>query len=92
MTDLVFRPVVNRPFSGLHQIAGITTEVDVAGSYQVRIYDRLTGRLARECWSATNGAFTVTGLANRLYIAVAMDHNEPLRNAAIVDFITPEPR
>lgn len=90
MSEIVVGPVVSRPFGGVRQITGITTELSVPGSYQVRIYDRITGRLVEETWSASDGTFTVTGLANRLYTAIAIDHTDPLRNAAIVDFITPD--
>lgn len=88
------QPIFNWPFGGQHRIAGVAMELSVPGPYRLRLYERVTGQLVAETWSAADGTFVFDALANRpqSYYVVELDHNEPLRNAAIVDFITPEPR
>lgn len=74
-------------------IQGTVTELGVPGSYRVRLYDRKTGVLVREQWSATNGAYAFPDLASTAngYYAVAFDNPGSPFNAAIADLITPEP-
>jgi hypothetical protein len=77
---------------GAYRITGTVDELGVAGAYRVRLYNRTSGQLLRETWSAANGAYTFLYLANRPndYFAVAFDHGANPWNAAIADLITPE--
>lgn len=76
---------------GSYRIAGTAARLGAAGSYRVRLFDRYDGRLIRECWSASNGAFAFDNLAYRAnrYFAVAFDHSGTPLNAAIQDLISP---
>lgn len=67
-------------------------ELGLAGSYRTRLYDKYSGRLVREQWSGADGVVDFQNLAYREkgYYATAHDHTEPLKEAAIADFLTPE--
>ena len=79
--------------SGPCQIVGTVTELGVAGSYRVRLYNRVSAKLIREIWSATDGSYAFTGIAYRPngYFVIAHDHGANPLNAAIADLVTPEP-
>lgn len=78
---------------GPSRITGTVTELGVAGSYRVRLYDRKSGRCLRETWSAADGVYIFNYIAHRPnnYFVVAFDHGANPLNAAIADLITPEP-
>lgn len=78
---------------GRFRIRGTVTELGVAGAYRVRLFDRQSGRLLREGWSAADGTYQFDYLAYRAqgYVAIAHDHGDNPHNAAIADLITPEP-
>ena len=59
-------------------------------SRQVRCFDLQTGRLVGSTWSATDGAYTIGGLAPaRMYFVVSHDHTGTY-NAVIRDRILAE--
>lgn len=77
---------------GSYQITGTVDELGVPGRYRVRLFDRISGRLIREIWSAADGTYSFQNLAYRPqgYFVVAYDHGENPHNAAIADLMTPE--
>jgi len=77
---------------GKSRITGTVDELGVAGSYRVRLHDRISGRCLRETWSSASGAYAFEWLADRPqgYYAIAFDHGDNPKNAAIADLITPE--
>lgn len=80
-------------FSGPYRVTGTVTELGVAGRYKVRLHHRKTGQLIKQTTSSATGAYTFSYLAysQNGYYVIAFDHgNNPL-NAAIADFVTPEP-
>lgn len=80
-------------YGGSYRIAGTVDEMGVLGRYRVRLYDRKIGALVRETFSDTvTGAYSFQNIALKTngYFAVAFDHADPWRNAAIADLITPE--
>lgn len=82
------------PYDGGRQrVRGTITELGVPGPYRVRLFDRRTGRLLRETWSAADGAYQFAGIAYRPqgYVVVAHDRGADPLNAAIADLVTPEP-
>ncbi len=78
--------------SGAYRIVGTVDELGVTGAYRVRLFDRRSGRLIRETWSAADGSYSFPYIAYRYqgYFAVAFDHGDNPLNAAIADLITPE--
>ncbi|HSA48252.1 MAG TPA: hypothetical protein P5552_17400 [Candidatus Competibacteraceae bacterium] len=78
---------------GAYRIAGTVTELGVAGSYRVRLFDRLTSRCIGQTFSAADGSYSFPYIAYRAngYYAIAFDHGDNPLNAAIADLITPEP-
>lgn len=78
---------------GMFRITGEVSELGVLGSYPVRLFDRASGQLLRETWSATSGAYAFNYLCHLAqgYFAVAHDYGDNPLNAAIADLITPEP-
>lgn len=78
---------------GLYQISGTVDELGQLGSYLVRLFDRVSGRLLREQFSDADGNYLFQYLANRPqgYILVAHDHGDNPLNAAIGDLVSPEP-
>lgn len=79
---------------GNYRIADNVSRLGVLGTYRVRLFDRLSGRLIRETWSNVDGSYAFEFIAYRLngYFIVAFDHTSgDRRNAAIADLITPEP-
>jgi hypothetical protein len=77
---------------GLAQITGTVTRLGVPGVYRVRLYERHSGQILLECWSAADGAYAFTGLqpVPSGYYVVALDHAGTPVNAAISDYLTPE--
>lgn len=78
---------------GPMRITGTVTEIGVTGSYRVCLFDRSNMRCLLETWSASDGSYSFDYIANRpnRYFVVAFDRTDPYRNAAIADFVTPEP-
>ena len=74
---------------GTYQITGTVEEFGVVGVYRVRLFDRFSGRLVRETWSAADGSYAFPYIAYREtgYFAVAYDHGDNPLNAAISDWI-----
>lgn len=83
----------DREDGGLYRIYGTVDELGQLGSYRVRLFDRVSGRLLREQFSDADGNYSFQYLANRPqgYILVAHDHGADPLNAAISDLVSPEP-
>ena len=79
--------------AGDFRITGTVDELGMPGAYRVRLYMRASGTLVAEGMSGDDGAFVFDHLAylDGGYFAIAHDHTAPLRNAAISDYLTPEP-
>jgi len=94
IAGLLFQPGVRCDLEdgGAYRITGNVDELGVAGSYRVRLFDRVSGRCIRETWSNTAGAYAFNNIAYRYqgYFVVAFDHSDNPLNAAIADLITPE--
>ena len=94
MAGRILNTLVRRDIydGGAYQITGTVEELGVYGAYQVRLFDRQSGRCIRETWSAADGSYSFPYIAYRLrgYFTVAYDHGDNPLNAAIADFITPE--
>lgn len=84
-------PICDVQDGGSYQITGTTTELGVAGRYRVRLVDRLNGRVIRETWSDTSGAYSFNYIAYRdkEYCVVLLDHGTSPRTAVVADFVTP---
>ena len=78
---------------GNYRITGLVTELGVPGPYRIRLYDRQTGRLHSEHWSASDGSYTINNLkyVSQGYYIIAFDEGDNPLNAAIADYVTPEP-
>lgn len=76
-----------------YRIHGTVDELGAPGQYRVRLYDRQTGRLITQTRSRPDGTWSFDWIPylDAGYFVTAHDHTDPLRNAAISDFITPEP-
>lgn len=83
----------NMAFGGTYRIAGTVTELGAPGAYRVRLYDRKTGALLRETWSAADGSYSFGFIAHfwQGYFVIAHDNPGDPLNAAIADLVTPEP-
>lgn len=84
----------DRDYVGNFRIRGTVTELGAAGAYRVRLFDRLTGLLVGETWSAQDGSYSFDNIAYRAngYVVIAHDHGDNPKNAVIADWVTPEPR
>lgn len=77
--------------SGPFRVAGI---VDIDGTpatpvrRRVRLFHRLSGRLVREVWSAADGTFEFTKLAQAEYVVMSDDFTRAY-NAVVADAVTP---
>lgn len=78
---------------GRFRIADNVSRLGVMGRYLLALLDRRTKRVIRETWSAIDGSYAFDYLAYRYkgYTVIAFDHSGTPVNAAIGDFITPEP-
>ena len=90
-------PIFTRPdrygVNNRFRIVGTIDEMGTPGAYQVRLYNRRTGRLITETRSAPDGTWEIRGYPPSAdgYFITGHDHTDPLRNADISDYITPEP-
>lgn len=86
-------PVLDIVDGGHYRIADNVSRLGVIGRYRVRLFDRRTARVIRETWSGSNGFYAFNNIAYRAagYFVVAFDHSNTPVNAAIGDYITPEP-
>lgn len=78
---------------GGYEISGtvaIDDTPDIPVRRQVRLFEKATGRLLRETFSAANGAYSFEKIPNRTYFVVAHDVDGGEYNAVIADKITPE--
>lgn len=72
---------------GATSISGVVTIENVPAARRVRLYDRHSGLLVAETFSASNGAYTFNNLnSDREYFAVAHDHLR-VYNAVIQDML-----
>lgn len=95
------RVLVNQPLrrdtadGGAYRIRGIVilTEEGTPGRYRVRLFERYSARCVRETWSAADGTYAFNFIAYREqgYFVIASDDGPDPYNAAIADYVTPEP-
>lgn len=78
---------------GAYRIAG-TVAIDGTPTTpvkrRVRLFHRITGRLIREVWSATDGTFSFESIALAEYIVMSDDYTR-LYNAVVADAVVPVP-
>lgn len=78
-------------FGGMGTITGTVsvaaTPTNTPAARRVRLHDADTGRIAREVWSTTGGAYSFTRLAAGNYYVTAFDHTGTY-NAVIADALT----
>jgi len=81
------------PRLGNYRITGTIDELGTPGPYRVRLYLRYNGQLIRARMSSPDGTWSFDWIPYREagYFVTGHDHSDPLRHAAIVDYITPEP-
>ena len=85
-------PIMRRDMQdgGHGYIAGTVTINGVPASRRVRLFDLISGRLIRETWSASNGAYQFDYLAlNREYLVLSHDY-QAIYNAVVADRVTAE--
>lgn len=77
---------------GGYRIHGTAKKQGWPGRYRIRLFDRLSGRLVREVWSAPNGAYSIEYIAYRYqgYFATLHD-SAPYKYLDGRDYVTPEP-
>lgn len=78
---------------GRYRITGTIDELGTPGVYLVRLYRHDSGQIMRTTRSTPDGTWSfdwIPYLADGYYVT-GHDHTAPLRNAAISDFVTPEP-
>lgn len=80
---------------GAAEVTGTTGNgINQNGPYRVRLFDRVTGRMVREVWSDSAGAYRFGELAaGRMWFVVMHDHapdaNNPVfMNAVIQDMVS----
>jgi hypothetical protein len=80
------------PFSGKGRIAGSVTRLGVPGAHQVLLYVRGLMTPIRQTLSDADGQYAFEYLDQTVsYFVVAFDNTDNPVNAAISDYITPEP-
>jgi hypothetical protein len=75
------------------RIANVVSKLGVVGKYRVRLFIRKTSICIREVWSDSSGYYcfnNIPFIANGYFVAAFDAANIPV-NAAIGDFISPEP-
>lgn len=79
--------------SGWFRIYGVTIKDGLPVSRQVRLFLKRTGQMIGQIWSAPDGSYAFNYIAYREndYFVIAHDSGAAPKNAAIADFITPEP-
>ena len=78
---------------GAYRIAGnvaIDGTPSVPVKRRVRLFQRLTGRLVREVWSATDGTFAFEKIALGEYLVISDDYTR-LYNAVVADAVVSVP-
>lgn len=74
-----------------NKVAGNVSRLGVAGVYKVRLHLRSNGILYAETWSNAAGEYLFELVPPEPYYVVAFDHTGSPVNAAISDYVTPEP-
>ena len=95
MTTIIFDDLlsVGAIHSGAHRVSGVVTEAGATGSYRVRLFYRPNSKPVAETWSAADGSYSFDNIKYEPqgYYVIAFDHGDNPVNAAIADFVTPEP-
>lgn len=85
----------NYYFNGNFCIKGIASRLGVPGQYFVCLFDKKTKRIIESQWSNKDGEYEFRGFAliDKGYFIIEYDNDSEssLLNAAISDFVTPEP-
>lgn len=72
-------------------VHGNVSRLGLNGAYKVRLYLRANGVLYGETRSDAAGAYQFDLVPNEPCYVIAFDHGDEPVNAAISDYITPEP-
>ena len=73
----------NVTWGGAGSISGIITTSTTSSARKVRLYESSTGVLVREVWSASNGAYSFTGLRTDIKYTVSVADDMESFNDAI---------
>jgi hypothetical protein len=76
---------------GRYRLSGTVARLGVPGRYRIILYSRATKLPVRSFVSNDDGPYLIEHLANTEYFLVAHDHTGAPVNAAISDYVTPEP-
>jgi hypothetical protein len=74
-----------------YRVTGNVSRLGVAGSHKVRLYLRKNGVLYGETWSSAAGEYQFDLVPNEPCYVIAFDDTATPVNAAISDYVTPEP-
>jgi len=95
MTSHIYDDVVvaRTYFGGFFRVSGVVTEAGATGPYRVRLFYRPNSKPVAETWSAADGSYRFDNIKYEPqgYYVIAFDHGDNPVNAAIADFVTPEP-
>lgn len=79
---------------GAFRVRGTVTVSGAPAQRRVVLFDSATGprplQPLRATWSAVDGSYSFPRIADREYIVIAFDFTRD-KNAAIADFVRPEP-
>jgi hypothetical protein len=78
-------------WGGRYKVCGKVSELGVPGAYRVVLFHRRTNKVVRTVFSAEDGSYCFPYVANDEFFIVAFDHGDNPVNAAISDYIIPEP-
>lgn len=85
---------IDATYGGAYRVRGTVTVQGVPAQRRVVLFNTATAlepfKAIRAVWSATDGIYSIDRIANGEYIVIAFDYARD-RNAAIADFVAPEP-
>lgn len=93
-TAITLKPSIGNPFyGGRAEVTDLVSRLGVVGVFRVCLFDRRTKKLIAETVSDRNGNYSFKYVANTPggFFIVAFDDSGTPVNAAISDYITPEP-
>jgi hypothetical protein len=82
---------ISSEFFGPCRITGTASRLGVAGRYAVHCLKLPELRVIAKTLSDETGLYSVNRIPDGLYLVIARDHTNDPVNAAVSDYITPEP-
>lgn len=82
---------LNAYHGGFYSISGTVSELGVTGEYKVVLFDRASYLPCQKVTSGSDGSYVFRNVALKEFFIVAFDHGDDPVNAAISDYVTPEP-